>query len=139
MWRDLERLAHKHGLPFKRPSRFPRAGLLPARIACAHADAPWCPAFIRAVFSANFAEDRDIGDRAVVADILTQLGQPAEAVIAAAETQENKDCLRLQTEHAAEIGLFGAPSLIADGELFWGNDRLEDALAWLQRDEAKQT
>jgi 2-hydroxychromene-2-carboxylate isomerase len=134
MWRDMERLAQKHGLPFKRPSRFPRDGLLPARIACAYAEAPWCPAFVRAAFSANFAENRDIGERAVIADILTRLSQPADAVIAAAETQESKDRLRQQTGHAEEIGLFGAPSLIADGELFWGNDRLEDALAWLRRE-----
>jgi 2-hydroxychromene-2-carboxylate isomerase len=137
MWRDMERLAQKYGLPFKRPSRFPRSGLLAARIACAHAEAPWCPAFVRAVFTANFAEDRDIGDRAVVAAILAELGLDAESVFASAETPENKDCLKRQTDHAAEIGLFGAPTLIAEGEVFWGNDRLEDALAWLNKESGK--
>ena len=133
MWRDIERLCEKHGLPFKRPAKFPRNGLLPARVVCAHEGEPWCPKFVRAVFAANFVEDRDIGEREVIADILNRLGLPADKIIAAAETPENKDRLRQQTERAAEIGLFGAPSLIANGELFWGNDRLEDAFAWLQR------
>ena len=131
MWRDLERLCGKYGLPFKRPSQFPRNGLRAARIACANDDAPWVPDFVRAVFRANFAEDRDIGERAVIAEILASLGLSAEDLIAAAETEANKQKLRLRGEQAMKLGLFGAPTFIADGELFWGNDRLEDALDWL--------
>jgi len=133
MWRDLQRLADKFAIPFKRPSRFPRSGLLAARIACGNAEAPWCPEFVRTVFRANFAEDRDIGDRNVIAEILRGLDLPAEALIAAAESPEGKDRLRQQTDHASELGLFGAPTLLVDGEMFWGNDRLEDALEWLRR------
>ena len=88
------------------------------------------PAFVRAVFSASFAEDRDIGERAVIADILISQSLPADDLIAAAEVPENKERLRSRSEQAIELGLFGAPSFIVAGELFWGNDRLEDALAW---------
>ena len=130
MWRDLERLAAKEGLPFRRPSRFPRNGLLAARVALVGAQEGWVAAFARAVMTANFAEDREIADETVIADILNALGQPAAGVIARAQEGANKLALRAQTERAAELGLFGAPSFRVGDGLFWGNDRLEDALAW---------
>ena len=70
VWRDLERVCAKHGVPFRRPSQFPRNGLLAARIACLAAAEEWCPAFVRAVYHANFADDRDIADPAVVIELL---------------------------------------------------------------------
>ena len=133
MWRDLERLAEKEGLPFRHPSRFPRNGLLAARVALVGAQEGWVAAFARAVMTANFAEDREIADETVIADILNALGQPAAGVIARAQEGANKLALRAQTERAAELGLFGAPSFRVGDELFWGNDRLEDALAWACR------
>ena len=64
MWRDLERICDAEGLPFARPSRFPRSGLLAARVACRGAREPWLPAFVRAVYDANFAARRgDLGAR----------------------------------------------------------------------------
>jgi len=130
MWRDMERLCRHYGLPLQRPSRFPRNGIRPARVICAHADAPWVADFARAVFSAGFAADQDIGEREVVAGLLRGMGLDAEALIAAAESAEGKDLLRRQTEDAFKLDIFGAPTFIADGEMFWGNDRLEQALAW---------
>src|SRR4029450_3626788 len=70
MWRDMERGCAALGLPFRRPSRFPRGSLLASRIACAGAKEPWGADFVRAVYTANFAEDRDITDEQVIADIL---------------------------------------------------------------------
>jgi 2-hydroxychromene-2-carboxylate isomerase len=133
MWRDLERLAEKEGLPFRRPSRFPRNGLLAARVALVGVEEGWVAAFARAVMTANFAEDREIGEEAVIGEILGTLGLPAAEVITRAQADANKLALRCQTERAAELGLFGAPSFRVGEELFWGNDRLEDALAWARR------
>ena len=132
MWRDLERLCAKYRIPFARPSRFPRNGLLAARIAClAKATSePWLPEFARAVFRANFTEDRDIGDTATIRSILDSLGQPSAQLVEQAQVPENKLRLRQQTRRAKELGIFGAPSFVVGEELFWGNDRLEDALAW---------
>ena len=133
MWRDLERLAEKEGLPFLRPSRFPRNGLLAARVALVGVEEGWVAAFARAVMTANFAEDREIGEEAVIGEILGTLGLPAAEVITRAQADANKLALRCQTERAAELGLFGAPSFRVGEELFWGNDRLEDAFAWARR------
>lgn len=133
MWRDLERVCAQHGLEFRRPSRFPRNGLLAARVACLAAAEPWCGDFVRAVSRANFVEDRDIADPAVVGAILDTLGQPGAAVIERAQAPANKERLRAATEEAERLGIFGAPTFVVDDELFWGNDRLEDALAWAAR------
>jgi 2-hydroxychromene-2-carboxylate isomerase len=130
MWRDMERLTAKFGLPWRRPSTFPRNTILPARVACAAAEEPWCGDFIRRVYVANFGEDREIGEREVVASILAELGIPADATIARAESPERRGTLRANTEHAIEIGIFGAPNCVVDGELFWGEESLEDAIAW---------
>ncbi|MEM8576931.1 MAG: 2-hydroxychromene-2-carboxylate isomerase [Pseudomonadota bacterium] len=128
MWDDMARCCAAQGLAWQQPSVFPRGSLLAARIAAGHADAPWIGGFIRAVYTANFAEDRDIGDDAVIAAILAELGQDAEAVAARALTPEVKAALRAQTEAAQARGVFGAPTFTVGEDLFWGNDRLEMAL-----------
>ncbi len=130
MWRDLERLCGKYGLPFRRPSSFPRNGLLAARVAILPEARPRRPEFVRAVFRANFAEDREIGDEATIREILDELDLDADLLLERARAPENKERLRRQTQAAADLGIFGAPTFVSEGELFWGQDRLEDALAW---------
>lgn len=130
MWRDLERQCGKYGFDFRRPSAFPRNGVLAARVACLGADRPWLPDFVRSVFRANFAEDRDITQPEIIQAILDALGEPGGAVVRQAQSSENKDRLRARVDEATTLGLFGAPSFMVGDELFWGNDRLEDALDW---------
>ena len=130
MWRDLERICARLEVPFRRPSQFPRNGLLAARVACSNATEPWLPAFVRGVYRANFAEDRDIAQAATVSDVLDALGLPAAEVLKRAQSPAAKQRLREQTDEAIRRGIFGAPTFVVGDELFWGNDRLEDALAW---------
>ena len=125
MWRDLERLCAKYGLPFRRPSVFPRSSLLAARVACTAAAEPWCGDFVRAVFHANFAHDRDIAS----VETVTAIRRPGRALVEAAAAPEAKARLRA-AERAIALGIFGAPTAVVGDELFWGNDRLEDAVAW---------
>lgn len=133
MWRDMERSCDRLAIPFRRPSQFPRNGLLAARIVCAHSRAPWVPEFTRAVFRANFADDLDIADSTVLAQLLGEVTTDAAAIIAAAQTEESKLGLRKQTELAARRQIFGAPSFIVNEELYWGNDRLEEALEYAKQ------
>ena len=130
MWRDLERLAHKHGLVFNQPEPFPQHSVLAGRVATAHAEAPWLPDFACGVFRAQFADGRDIAEPATLAGVLEPLGVDAEAALAAAQTDATKAALRAATDAAIARGLFGAPSFTVGDELFWGQDRLDDALAW---------
>jgi 2-hydroxychromene-2-carboxylate isomerase/NAD(P)H-dependent FMN reductase len=131
-WRDLERECARMSpsLPLRRPSVFPRSSVRAARIATASEAEPWCTRFVQAVFRANFAEDRDIGSVEVLAALLADVGVPAAEVLAHAESADQKPKLRRQTERAVNLGIFGAPTFVAGGEIFWGNDRLEQAIAW---------
>lgn len=130
MWRDLERICAAQRIPFRRPSVFPRNGLLAARVACRFAAAPWIPDFVRAVYRANFEQDLDISAPATVARCLASSGEGPDALVKEAKSPGSKEQLRLQTEEASRLGIFGAPSFMVGHELFWGNDRLEDALSW---------
>ncbi|ADO69160.1 2-hydroxychromene-2-carboxylate isomerase [Stigmatella aurantiaca] len=131
MWRDLERLCAKYRLPWRRPSVFPQNSTLASRIAAVATEESWGPDYVRAVFRANFAEARDIAARRVVESLLAQVGADPQAVFARAELSENKPRLRELTTQAVRLGIFGAPNFIVNGELFFGQDRLEDALALL--------
>lgn len=133
MWRDLERRAERYGLPFRRPSQFPRNGLLAARVALVGSGEGWSPEFSRRVYAANFAQDLDIGQASILAKILGDLGQNAPTILARAESEETKTTLRAQTERAKTLGIFGAPTFMVGEELFWGDDRLEDALTWREK------
>jgi 2-hydroxychromene-2-carboxylate isomerase len=131
MWRDLARVCAAEGLPLVLPpASFPQNGLKAARLALVGEQESWAPAFTRAVFAANFVEQEDISDDATLAAILAALGVDAGAAMSAANAPANKQALKAQTEEAATRGLFGAPSFTVGDELFWGNDRLEAALAF---------
>ena len=131
MWRDLERICVAEDLPYVRPSAFPRNGLLAARLAVAGLDEGWTPAFTRLVYQANFARDQDISDRAVLAPLVSAAGGNAEAAFEQAASDGVKARLRDHVDLARSRGIFGAPSFVtADGELFWGHDRLQQALDW---------
>jgi len=130
MWRDLERICAELAIPFRRPSQFPRNGLLAARIACWFTAETWVPDFIRSVYRANFSEDLDISNTSLLQRLLDNLGRPGAALIQQAQSPESKEKLRAQTEQAAALGIFGAPTLVVGPELFWGNDRLEAAMSW---------
>jgi 2-hydroxychromene-2-carboxylate isomerase len=127
-WRDMERQCAKYGLPWRRPSVFPRRALLPMRVAVAAAHEPWMGDYCRGIMQLAFAQDRDIDTRDAVAEVLEALGVPVERWLAAAQAQDNKGLLREQTEQARARGVFGAPTFFVGAEMFWGNDRLEDTM-----------
>jgi 2-hydroxychromene-2-carboxylate isomerase len=129
VWQDMVRQCRKYDLPWVQPSTFPRLGVLPLRIALVGAEEPWMGAFCRRVMALNFAQDRDINDEAPLAEILTELGLPAPDILVTACSAPVKERLRAQTEEARCRGLFGAPSFFVGADMFWGDDRLDDALA----------
>jgi 2-hydroxychromene-2-carboxylate isomerase len=128
VWTDMARQCRKHGLPWQRPTEFPRSSLLPARVALIGADQLWMGAYCRRIMSLNFAEDRAIDDSQLVAEVLNQLHLPAQVILDQAQSDGNKLKLRQQTEAAQAKGIFGAPTFFVGDEMFWGDDRLDDAL-----------
>jgi 2-hydroxychromene-2-carboxylate isomerase len=130
VWRDMARQCRKYGLRWTQPGTFPRPGVLPARIALLGAEQPWIGAFCRQVMELNFALDKDINQPDRMAGILTELGLPASDILDRAQAEPTKKRLREQTDAARAKGIFGAPTFFVGTEMFWGNDRLEDALAF---------
>jgi 2-hydroxychromene-2-carboxylate isomerase len=131
MIRDMERLSAERGLAFHSPTPFPQSGLTAARIALVGADEGWIAAFSRAVFHAQFAQRRLISDAAVLADIMTRLGLDSARLFEQAGDVTHKARLKQRSAEAQALGLFGAPTFrTGDGELFWGDDRLVQAIAW---------
>ena len=130
MWQDLERQCAKHGVPFRKPSVFPRPSLLATRIAMTLESSPQRVAeFSRRVYLANFHDDVDTTNDDIVRGVLKSLGWPdVEQVLAQAISAETKERLRRRSDEAFERGIFGAPTFLIGSELYWGNDRLEDAL-----------
>ena len=129
-WRDMEREAARLGIAFKRPTTFPRGSVLGHRVALAAAGERWQVDFCQALFQRNFALDQDIEGVEAVSEVLASVGQASDIWIARAGGEAVKLGLRAQTEEAKARGVFGAPTFFAGEEMFWGNDRLEQALAW---------
>ena len=134
MVRDVERICDELRLDFRLPDPFPQSSLAASRVALVALGDGWGEDFVRAVYTAQFAQGRQIADPAVLADIVAALGRDPGATLAAAQSDRVKAALRAETAEAERLGVFGAPSFVApDGELFWGNDRLEQALTWVAR------
>lgn len=131
MWRDIVRRAGRSGLTIVRPEVFPQNSLIAARLALAGREAGWMPAFSKALFHAQFCEGRNIAEEAVLNAALKQAGADPGVAFPASRSEEVKGRLKAETEYAKSLGIFGAPTFVTeDGEVFWGDDRLEEALDW---------
>ena len=118
---DMERWAHWFDIPLRWPSRFPRMTVKPLRATLLLHEDP--APFIHRCFRAYWEEDRDISDIQVLAEIceelslrpnlLEDIGQPVV-----------KQALIDATQEAVEAGVFGAPTCVVNGQVFWGQDRL---------------
>jgi 2-hydroxychromene-2-carboxylate isomerase len=133
MWRDMARLCADRGLPLVQADPFPQNGVLAARVAllALAQDADKGAAYITSVYRAEFGEGRQISDPALIADLLAQAGLGAN-LVEQAGGEAAKQALKDKVAQAMDLGLFGAPSFIANEEVFWGDDRLENAIAHLK-------
>jgi 2-hydroxychromene-2-carboxylate isomerase len=135
MWRDLERLCQKQGLRFQKPDHFPQSSLLAARLALTPELSSRRSEFSRRVYMAHFGDGARLDDAETLARLIEGLGADPGAALAQARSDQVKLALRQATEDAMRLGLFGAPSFVTPkGEVFWGNDRLEDAFDWAARE-----
>ncbi len=131
MWRDLERRAQRHGIPFASVPDYPvDADELANRVAALAAAEGWCPAFARAAYRAWFIDNRDPGRIEHLSALLEGLGKEPAGIIARANSQEVRDLYAAETEAARSLGIFGSPTFVYRSEVFWGDDRLEDAIDW---------
>lgn len=135
MWRDMERQCEKYGLELH-PAfaageiAFPQKSLLAARTAIAALREDWGEVFCQNIYLAQFAAANDISDPSVVGKCIETAGGVDKTYLDLSNANGQKDALRANTERAQQLGIFGAPSFTIGEELFWGDDRLEDALDW---------
>ncbi|TXH05508.1 MAG: 2-hydroxychromene-2-carboxylate isomerase [Nevskiaceae bacterium] len=123
-WNVL-RKARQHGIPLAPPHTHPFNPLLPLRVACCELPRTQRLDLIQRLFRAAWAEGRAISEPEVVAAVITEAGLNADLVLAEAQSEAVKARLRSNTEAAIAAGVFGVPTMIARGELFWGFDDLE--------------
>lgn len=130
---DFERSARYAGIRYRHPSKFPigAVGASRAVLWLQQHQPDQANPFVHAVFRAFFQDDRDISDAAVVAQIAQALGIDGQKLMEGAQEPAIKDELRRRVEEAVAFGVFGAPTIVVDGEVFWGNDRLPQIERWL--------
>ena len=130
-WRDVERRAQRYGLEFKPGVPLPvDPDYLGNRVAVVAAQEGWCAEYSKRVFRDWFAEHKAPGDPSRLEEQLRSLERDAGAVIARANSQEIRDLYDAETDAARKLGIFGAPTFVVGSEIFWGDDRLDDALEW---------
>lgn len=136
VWKDMARQCAKYGIPWKMPTQFPRLGVLPLRVMLVGRGQAWIGEFAKLVMLLNFYLDREINSPYEIGSILIDLGQPAAEILAQAQSDPIKKRLREQTQTAKDRKVFGAPTFFVRGEMFWGNDRLDDALLFASQQKA---
>jgi 2-hydroxychromene-2-carboxylate isomerase len=131
MWRDVERRAKRYGLAWSAVPPYPLKSLaFPNRIALLGAREGWCADYVRAAYRRWFVDGLDASQEPNLSDSLREIGQEPERVLNRAASAELKAALQAETEAASALGIFGAPTFAVGGEIFWGDDRMEDAIAW---------
>jgi 2-hydroxychromene-2-carboxylate isomerase len=134
MWRDVERRAAKYGLPFAAAPVYPAdKDLLANRAGTVAAEEGWCAAYTKASYRGWFLQNRVLGEPDSVAQAIVAAGQDPKRVLGRAESDEIKARWDAETEAARRLGIFGSPTFAIGTEIFWGDDRLEDALEWARR------
>lgn len=137
MWRDLERRANRYGIPFKSIPDYPvDPERLANRVAVVASLEGWCPEYTKATYRAWFLGNKTPGDVQHVRSILSELGKESDTTIARADSQEIRALYDRETEYAKEFGIFGSPTFMWGTEIFWGDDRIEDAVDWAKTHQA---
>ncbi|MAM63030.1 2-hydroxychromene-2-carboxylate isomerase [Maritimibacter sp. UBA3975] len=131
MWRDIERRAPRYGLAPRLPAPYPLPGLVLAnQVALLGMSEGWGQDYTRATYRLWFEEGLPAGEDPNLSRALREAGQDAEATLARAQSPETEARLAAETETAMSLGVFGSPTFAVGEELFWGDDRLDDALDW---------
>ncbi len=131
MWRDIARRAQKYRLRVQVPAPYPLAELpLANQIALLGCDEGWCREYVTETYRLWFGEGLEPGREPAITRALGAIGQDPERVLSLASSPEMADRLADESDRAMALGVFGAPSFGVGTEVFWGDDRLEDALAW---------
>ena len=133
MWRDIERRAERYGLSPRIPAPYPLPGLVLANlVATLGAEEGWVEDYARATYRRWFEKGEPAGEDPNLSASLEEIGKDPVMVRQAAQSDRIEQALATATEEAMDLGVFGSPTFVVDGEVFWVDDRLEDAVLWAQ-------
>jgi 2-hydroxychromene-2-carboxylate isomerase len=131
MWRDIARRAALHDLAVSLPAPYPLPDLPFANaVAVLGLREGWGEAYITETYRRWFVDGQRSGEAPNLTDSLAAAGVDPDATMARARTAEVTAALAAETRVAKSLGVFGSPSFVSEGELFWGDDRLEAAFDW---------
>ena len=134
MWRDIERRAQGYGFTANVPAPYPLKELdLANRVAVLAMQEGWCEDYVRSTYRLWFIDGYEAGSDINLTQTLSEIGQDKLRVLELAGSSDVETAYLNQTKSAKQAGIFGSPSFIVDGELFWGDDRLEDAIDWASK------
>ncbi|MDA8597959.1 2-hydroxychromene-2-carboxylate isomerase [Porticoccaceae bacterium] len=125
MMEDLPRFAKLYNVPLNTNPHFPINTLNLMRGAVSALNEAYFDTYIDTIFNSIWVESRNMGDIDTVIEVLSDAGLDAESILDATQNPEVKQQLISNTEQAVERGLFGAPTMFVDGEMFFGQDRLQ--------------
>jgi 2-hydroxychromene-2-carboxylate isomerase len=135
MWRDLERRAGMQLIDFPKRPPYPLKEFdLANRIAVVAAAEGWCADYARQTYARWFGLGEEAGSEPNVSESLQEIGQDPARVLPLARAEATGRAYDASTAEAKRLGIFGAPTFVTKGELFWGDDRLEDAVRWHHAD-----
>jgi len=138
MWRDIERRAAMYGLPVSLPVPYPAKQSITANlVAFVGMRQGWGADFVRAAYRRWFQHGQETGSEPNVSESLRDIGQEPQSVFALANANDATAALMAETETAKKLGIFGSPTFAVGRELFWGDDRLEDAISWYRHGSVK--
>ena len=131
IWRDIERRAAWHGIPFVKPPIWPTdPDELANRAAIVAFAEGWGHDYTLASLRSWYLEGLPLGEPEALKQVLSALGRDDAEVEAKANSDQTRAAYAAETDVARKLGIFGSPAFVANGEVFWGDDRLEEALAW---------
>jgi 2-hydroxychromene-2-carboxylate isomerase len=131
MWRDVERRAHHYGLSPKVPAPYPLPGLVLAnQVAVLGAAEGWVESYTCAAYRRWFESGEPAGQEPNISASLREAGQDPDRALKLAQSAPIVEALSEATNEAMALGVFGSPTFVVGSEVFWGDDRLEDAIRW---------
>ena len=135
MWRDVQRRAEQYGFPVSFPVEYPLEHFdLANRVAIVARQEGWCAEYVTTAYSLWFQHGLAAGSEANLDRCLAKAGHSPARVIDRADSEEIRKAYEEATHEARSLGIFGSPSFVVEGrEVFWGDDRLEDAVRWAMR------
>jgi 2-hydroxychromene-2-carboxylate isomerase len=139
MWRDIARRAAMYGFVGKFPAPYPaKQSIVANHVAIVGMAEGWGKDFVRAAYQRWFDKGEETGSEPNVSSSLRDIGQDSDRVLALADAAETKDRLLAETENARQLKIFGSPTFTVGREIFWGDDRVEDAISWYRHGEVRR-